>query len=177
MSSFRVCVSDARWPRGCDTPPLAGQVPSIAATCEGRPRDMGRILGEVLADRIHMAEQTLRAFRAFRLHQPWWLPYPFFQFFAEVCPAALRGRRVLRSPERRDARMTRLLREVETINTDSLARLMGDHGSEGLPSDETICMHGGHWSTLVALQLLPKWRTMRVSYGPACQAQFVDFAL
>ncbi len=97
--------------------------------------------------------------------------------YSDAAPAPLRGRRVMESPERRDARLAELLAPPLRVRGDDLARLMTDHGADGRPDDGTICMHGDYWSTTASLQLFPAERTMRVAYGPACQAQFTDFTL
>jgi hypothetical protein len=97
--------------------------------------------------------------------------------YSEHAPPPLRGRRVMESPERRDARLAELLASPVVSDADDLARLMSDHGAEGRADDGTICMHGDYWRTTAALQLFPAERKMRVAYGPACRADFQEFAL
>ncbi|MBW3596010.1 MAG: hypothetical protein KY475_01900 [Planctomycetes bacterium] len=97
--------------------------------------------------------------------------------YGESAPLPLRGRRVMESPERRDARLAELMATSAPADADDLARLMSDHGADGRGDDGTICMHGDYWSTNASLQLFPAQRKMRVAYGPACQAEFREFAL
>jgi hypothetical protein len=97
--------------------------------------------------------------------------------YTDAAPAPLRGRRVMESPERRDARLSELLQEPRRLGGEELAVLMADHGENGAPNDGTICMHGEYWSTTASLQWFPAERSVRVAYGPACQATFREFAL
>jgi hypothetical protein len=97
--------------------------------------------------------------------------------YTDAAPAPLRGRRVMESPERRDARLTELLREPRRWSAEGLAEIMSDHGPGGEPDDGAICMHGEYWSTTACLQWFPAERKVRVAYGPACQAEFREFAL
>lgn len=97
--------------------------------------------------------------------------------YAHGAPKPLVGRRVLQSPQRRDHRLRKLLREVQCFSPQSLSELLADHGDEQAPNDETICMHGAPWSTQAQIQLIPAQRSIRISYGPACEARFVDFVL
>jgi hypothetical protein len=54
---------------------------------------------------------------------------------------------------------------------------MGDHGANGIPSADTLCMHSDYWHTTACVQLLPAQRRMRIAYAPACAAQYAEFAL
>lgn len=90
---------------------------------------------------------------------------------------ALRGRRVFSSPEQRDHRLRQLLRERRSFSPASLTELLADHGRDQIPSDDTICMHGELWTTQASIQLVPAKRLLRLSYGPACEAKHVEFAL
>jgi hypothetical protein len=98
--------------------------------------------------------------------------------YADDAPESLRGKRIFDSPIRRDQRMAELLSQSQQPwDLPTLEILMGDHGGEGIGSEDTICMHGPYWSTHSAIQMDPVERRMRVSYGPACEAGFRDFAL
>jgi hypothetical protein len=92
-------------------------------------------------------------------------------------PAALRGRRVLESADRRDERLGHLLQQCEQFDGDSLAEVLADHGDDGAGSDSTLCMHSDYWNTTACVQLFPKTRRMRIAYDSACQAQFAEFSL
>jgi hypothetical protein len=63
----------------------------IEVVCEGNPREMGLAQGSGLRARIAGARRALRQLEAFRLRQPWWLPYPLFLHFAERRAARLLG--------------------------------------------------------------------------------------
>jgi hypothetical protein len=62
----------------------------------------------------------------------------------------------------------------ETIIT---AEILGDHGSSGQPSDDSLCMHGSYWTTTASLQLSPARRSMKVAYSSTCEANYAEFAL
>ena len=96
--------------------------------------------------------------------------------FDNRAPHALRGHRVLRSALSRMKRLDDVFAGAACFSPDTLAGLMADHGG-GEPSDETICMHGDYWTTSACVQCLPAARTIRVSFGTACNAAFVDYAL
>ena len=97
--------------------------------------------------------------------------------FADAAPPALRGRRVLQSPELRDQRLRSLLSGSAPLGPVELARLMADHGPNGEPSDDTVCMHGSYWGTAACLQLFPRSRRIRVAYEMPCRARYSEIAL
>lgn len=97
--------------------------------------------------------------------------------YTDNAPAALQGVPIYESAELRDKRMDAMLREAGPLDSKSLHQLMADHGTDGSGSANTVCMHGGYWSTLASVQLFPAERRMRLSYGRACEADFVDFQL
>jgi hypothetical protein len=97
--------------------------------------------------------------------------------FTDAAPPALRGQRVLESPERRDARMSELLYDAGRLSVEELSCLMADHGVDGAANANTICMHGDHWHTTACLQWRPAERRLRVSYGPACRVVYQEFSL
>ena len=97
--------------------------------------------------------------------------------YAHRAPQPLHGRRVLQSPQRRDHRLRNLVRERRTFSVESLAELLADHGAEGSPDEGTICMHGELWTTQASMQFVPAKRSLRISYGPACQARYAEFCL
>ena len=97
--------------------------------------------------------------------------------YGEKAPQALRGQLMFGSAEKRQARLAALMCNSNVLSVDALAELMSDHGADGNPNGDSICMHGPHWSTLASVQLIPKERRVRVSYGRTCAAQFRDFRL
>jgi hypothetical protein len=97
--------------------------------------------------------------------------------YGAMAPAALRGQPVFQSPLRRALRLGQLLRQSRQLDPYRLAELMADHDRLDQPSSNTICMHGGYWSTVATLQFVPTERRLRLGYGFACQAEYVDFTL
>ena len=57
--------------------------PRVEVVCEGGPREMGVAQGAGLRERIHAARRQLAEMEAFRLVQPWWMPYRVFRRLAE----------------------------------------------------------------------------------------------
>jgi hypothetical protein len=97
--------------------------------------------------------------------------------FDARAPAALRGTNVLESPKCRDARLQTLLTAAGRLDADGLARLLSDHGPDGVASINTVCMHSAYWTTSACLQLDPIARRLRASFSTACQAHYHEFAL
>jgi hypothetical protein len=98
--------------------------------------------------------------------------------YGQQTPQALRGRRVLQSAESRDRRLSAIFNQPERLSMDEIAQRMADHGDNGQPDCDTVCMHGEHWRTTACIQLLPVQRTMRIAYGAACEVpSYVEFSL
>ena len=97
--------------------------------------------------------------------------------YADGSPAALRGVRVHESAEERDARLGEALPAARGLDLDGLQRLLSDHGPDGKPSGNSVCMHGTYWFTTASLQLLPRERRMRVAFDTACTARYREFGL
>jgi hypothetical protein len=96
--------------------------------------------------------------------------------FNPRAPRPLRGHRVLDSSRARNARFVGLLAAAGRLDLDGLGSIMADHGRDGQGTD-SICMHSDYWTTTACIQCLPRSRALRVSYGPTCRANFVEFAL
>lgn len=97
--------------------------------------------------------------------------------FTDKAPAALRGRRLHHSSETRNARFKQLLQNSVQLDKYELSTIMADHGPDGIPDEHSPCVHGGYWRTTASLQFLPRSRTMRIAYGPLCEAQLHEIAL
>lgn len=97
--------------------------------------------------------------------------------YTQRAPAPLRGRRLHESAELRDQRFAELLGRPNAFGPDELAALMSDHGSDGIPDDNSLCVHGSYWDTTATLQLLPKSRRLRVAYSTTCKARYHDVDL
>lgn len=119
----------------------------------------------------------LRHSNAYRSRAMQRFEMPRTAVYSERAPQALRGTRVFQSATRRDMRLSHLLRDRPVVDTHGLKQLMADHGRDGVPGSDTICMHGSHWTTLATVQLHPSGRTLSIAYGPACQATFTTFAV
>ena len=64
---------------------LAKQSPptAIEVVCAGDPRELGAAQGAGSRAKIHAAREALPRLEAFRLQQPWFLPYPLYRSIAE----------------------------------------------------------------------------------------------
>jgi hypothetical protein len=97
--------------------------------------------------------------------------------YSERAPAPLRGKVVQDSSTTRDARFHSLTADRDRFSVEDVAAIMSDHGLDGLPSNETICMHSDYWFTTACLQFFPCSRRMRVAFSSACSADFVEFVM
>ncbi len=107
--------------------------PRIECRCEGEPRAMGLAQGRALRQQIAGVRQCLRDLKAFRLEQPWWLPYPLFLWLAEA-----RSEKALAPALRRDA-------------PSMLARLQGIADGSGLPL-RSLCLVNAMEALLSSVQ-------------------------
>ncbi len=102
--------------------------------------------------------------------------------FTRRAPIALRNQRPLDSSAWRDARFIELLSQRDRFGWDELTEVMSDHGpvhdtAASNNSSHGLCVHSDYWNTTACLQLEPHRRSMRIAYGPTCQAVFQEFAL
>jgi hypothetical protein len=97
--------------------------------------------------------------------------------YTDRAATPVRGTRPLQSPQRRDARLAELLHGGRALSSAELAEVMSDHGPEGVPDADTICMHSDYWNTTASLQWYPRSRKVRVAYGSACSAEHVELDL
>lgn len=112
---------------------------------------------------------------AYRSREMQQFEMPRTAVYSDRAPRVLRGTPVFRSAARRDMRLSYLLRDSSMLSSSDLLRFMSDHGHKNIPSEDTICMHGSHWSTLATVELNPGERTVSVAYGPACEANYATF--
>lgn len=101
---------------------------------------------------------------------------PITAVYNDRAPEALQRHRVLDSSLARMNRLEQLLAKAGLMSLDQLGRVMADHGP-GQPNDSTICMHSDYWVTTACVQCLPASRALRVSYGTACEARYIEFVL
>jgi hypothetical protein len=97
--------------------------------------------------------------------------------YNDRAPTALRGLRIHDSGDSREAQLRRLLSGSNALSLDDLHRVMSDHGPDGQPSLDSVCMHSDYWFTTACVHLLPVERKIRVAFNSACEAEFVEFAL
>ena len=69
----------------------------VEVICQGSPKEMGLAQGAGVENKIHAALGDLAKLEAFRLRQPWWLPYRIFRWVS-----GQRAWRFLAGPLRRD---------------------------------------------------------------------------
>lgn len=69
----------------------------LEVVCKGRPCEMGKAQGTAAKKKIQAARLALADLEAFRLQQPWWLPYWTYRWLAEQKAA-----RLLAAPLARD---------------------------------------------------------------------------
>jgi hypothetical protein len=89
--------------------------------------------------------------------------------YSERSPKPLRGKVVHDSSSARDARFAELLAECSELGVEDMSRIMADHGPEGCPSSDSICMHSQYWFTTASLQFFPRSRRMLVTFDTACK--------
>lgn len=87
--------------------------PRLDVICEGDAHALGLAQGVALRDKIRAARTELTRLEAFRLRQPWWLPFPIYRWLVE-----------------RKAR--RLIDGWAAAAPESLQRLRGIAGGAGL---------------------------------------------
>jgi hypothetical protein len=102
---------------------------------------------------------------------------PLDAVFNRRAPRSLRGQRVLGSADCRRSRLAKLLPDSGPFDSAALSALLSDHGPDGQPTSDTVCMHGDYWNTTASLQWFPAERKVRVSYTPTCKAEYVDLRL
>jgi hypothetical protein len=141
---------------------------TVEFICQGTPKEMGFAQGVGAKDKILGARKALANLEAFRLLQPRVLPYRIYHWLAEQKAA-----RFLAGLDR-DQCFKELLDEVETLSVDELGVIMADHGSNGMPSDDTLCVHSSYWNTTACLQFFPRSRRLRVAYSAACRARYEE---
>lgn len=69
----------------------------VEVVCSGTPFEMGLAQGTALKTKIHAAREVLTKLEAFRLKQPWWLPFSCYLWLSER-----RATRFLELPLERD---------------------------------------------------------------------------
>ena len=88
-------------------------------------------------------------------------------------PSLLRGQRVHDSADLRSDAIAGLVMENGPLSLENLKTVLSDHAHG--ESCNSVCMHGGYWSTVACTQLLPRDRKLRVAFSNTCQATLQDF--
>lgn len=97
--------------------------------------------------------------------------------YSDGAPRALRGGRVLAWHTVRASRIEQLVEKNVPLGAAELAAILADHGPDNLAGGETPCVHTGYWSTSATLEWFPVSRSLRISHGSACSADYAEFAL
>ncbi len=97
--------------------------------------------------------------------------------FSDHVPEKLRGKPVLQWHANRGCRIEELIRARTKIGPEEMAAIMSDHGATGVADGSSPCVHTEYWRTTATMQFYPARRRVRVSYGTACAAKYVEFGL
>ena len=90
-------------------------------------------------------------------------------------PGELAGQRIFESSDQRLQRAETLVKRNLKITEKMLARLMRDHGENGVPSRLSICRHDPLFaSTIRSMIFYPQRRTFKVLYGNPCQSKYSE---
>ena len=93
---------------------------------------------------------------------------PFDAVYGEKAPEYMRGAKIQETNIIRTKRLEYLLSQHEKIDVETIKKIMGDHGEDGVPSENTICRHHEHFSTNLSAIILPKSRKMYYKWGTVC---------
>lgn len=142
--------------------------------------DMGSL--EVSSTRSRLrrpgsGENVLAHTNQFRCPEMREIEVPTDAVFTCHAPASLRGTRLHESAETRDRRFVELIDSSMQFGPDELTALMSDHGPDGVPNDNSICVHSDYWNTTATMQLFPSRRSMRIDFTAACSAQLQELEL
>tara|TARA_B110000495_G_C22991484_1_gene583902 strand:+ start:356 stop:1510 length:1155 start_codon:yes stop_codon:yes gene_type:complete len=88
-------------------------------------------------------------------------------------PRMLRGCRVHESADRRSDSIHEGVKGQLPLSLDDMHNVLSGHAHG--ESCDSVCMHGGYWSTTACTQVLPSERKFRVAFTNACQASFQEF--
>ena len=88
-------------------------------------------------------------------------------------PTLLRGKRVHDSANMRADAIRRAVKGRGPMSLDDMREILSDHGQG--QSCNSVCMHGGYWSTVACTQLLPRQQRLRVAFSNTCQAKLQEF--
>lgn len=98
-------------------------------------------------------------------------------YYSDKMPEALRGERVRESTDERYERLTDLFKDPQPMNSSDIKKVLGDHGKERTPSDNTICRHGSFYSTSPSVIIYTGLAGIEIAWGHPCESEFVNVAL
>ncbi|MCX7957047.1 MAG: C45 family peptidase [Endomicrobia bacterium] len=98
-------------------------------------------------------------------------------FRKKSLPKDLINKRVHQSSEERYNRIIHLLEKEIRYSVEHLQNILKEHKGKKEGYDDTICRHGEVLSTQVSVIFLPKKRMLKISFGPPCKNEYVDFIL
>ncbi len=93
---------------------------------------------------------------------------PLDAVYGPRAPKYLRGVKIQETNVIRTERLRYLLSQHKKIDVEVLKKIMGDHGENGIPSENTICRHHESFSTHLSAIILPKSRKMYYKWGTVC---------
>ncbi|MDB4624968.1 C45 family peptidase [Rubripirellula sp.] len=88
-------------------------------------------------------------------------------------PNLLRGKRVHESADLRSNAIQNAVKGKGPLSLDDMHGILSDHAHG--KSCNSLCMHGGYWSTTACTQLMPRERKLRVAFANSCQAKLQEF--
>jgi len=71
-------------------------------------------------------------------------------------------------------RAKNLLEHERNIDEELIGAVLRDHGTENVPSDMTVCVHGDWFGTLRSMIMYPKKRLMKLLFGHPCQYEYQE---
>ena len=71
-------------------------------------------------------------------------------------------------------RAKKLLESKRNIDEQLIGAVLRDHGTENVPSEMTICVHGDWFGTLRSMIMFPNRRLMKVLFGHPCENEYQE---
>jgi len=105
--------------------------------------------------------------------------------YSDRAPRGIRGLRIHETNELRYERASEVLASRRKHTIDDLIKLLSDHSlphkdksaemPSDLPSENTICRHGGFFRTQVSAVFYPRRRRALVAFGFPCESEFAEY--
>jgi len=97
--------------------------------------------------------------------------------YSSKAPKSIRGKRIHESNEIRYNRGVELIEKEKKISVEYLINLLKDHNGFTEGNDNTICRHGGFFSTQVSGLFYPNSRKVLICYGPPCKNEYRELGI